>query len=98
MDQLAQTGVPDRLQTFLAFDYGLRRTGVAVGNRLLRQATAQRSIHAQGDARWAEVNKQLKAWQPDAVVVGVPFHPSARDRTPAGSRAARRWQAPARRR
>ncbi len=75
MDQLAQTGVPDRLQTFLAFDYGLRRTGVAVGNRLLRQATAQRSIHAQGDARWAEVHKQLQAWQPDAVVVGVPFHP-----------------------
>lgn len=67
--------VAAHLQTFLAFDYGLRRTGVAVGNRLLRQATAQRSIHAQGDGRWTEVTRRLQDWQPDALVVGVPFHP-----------------------
>ena len=34
------------LQTFLAFDYGQKRTGVAIGSRLLKTATAVRSIEA----------------------------------------------------
>jgi putative Holliday junction resolvase len=67
--------VPAHLQTFLAFDYGLRRTGVAVGTRLLRSASPQASIHAAGDARFAEVARRIREWQPDALVVGVPFHP-----------------------
>jgi hypothetical protein len=40
-----------QLQTFLAFDFGLQRTGVATGNRLTRTATAQRTIQASGQAR-----------------------------------------------
>ena len=35
------TDVPASCQTFLAFDYGLKRTGVASGNRLTRTATPQ---------------------------------------------------------
>ena len=34
------------VQTFLAFDFGLKRTGVASGNRLTRTATPQTSITA----------------------------------------------------
>jgi putative holliday junction resolvase len=67
--------VPSHFQTFLAFDFGLKRTGVAVGNRLLRTATPQPTINAQGDARWAAVDARVREWQPDAIVVGVPFHP-----------------------
>jgi len=67
--------VPSHFQTFLAFDFGLKRTGVAVGNRLLRTATPQATINAQGDARWAAVDARVREWQPDAIVVGVPFHP-----------------------
>lgn len=63
------------LQTFLAFDFGLKRTGVASGNRLTRTATPQKTIAAEGDARFSEVQKRLAEWQPDALVVGVPFHP-----------------------
>ena len=63
------------LQTFLAFDYGLKRTGVATGNRLTRTATPQASIAASGDARFAAIESRLKEWQPDALVVGVPFYP-----------------------
>jgi len=63
------------LQTFLAFDYGLKRTGVAVGNRLTRGAQPQPTIVAEGDARFAKVSKLIKEWQPDALVIGVPFHP-----------------------
>lgn len=63
------------LQTFMAFDFGLKRTGVAVGNRLLRSAQPQGTIAAEGDARFARIEKRLHEWQPDALVVGVPFHP-----------------------
>jgi putative holliday junction resolvase len=60
---------------FVAFDYGEKRTGVAVGNRLTQTATPQTTIAAVGDARWQAVRALLREWQPDAVVVGVPFHP-----------------------
>lgn len=61
--------------TFLAFDYGTKRTGVATGNVLTRSATPQGSIVAEGDARFPLIAARIKAWQPDALVVGVPFHP-----------------------
>ena len=67
--------VPASLQSFLAFDFGLKRTGVAVGNRMLRQATPQATVVAEGDARFALIEKRIKEWMPDALVVGVPFHP-----------------------
>ena len=67
--------VAPQLQMFLAFDFGTRRTGVAVGNRLLRSAQAQATIHAEGDARFVQVAQRLKEWQPDAIVIGVPYHP-----------------------
>ena len=67
--------VPSHFQTFLAFDFGLKRTGVAVGNRMLRTATPQATIRAEGDARLAAVEARVREWQPDALVVGVPFHP-----------------------
>jgi putative Holliday junction resolvase len=62
-------------QTFLAFDFGLKRTGVASGNRLTRTATPRGSIVAEGDARFAAIALKIREWQPDALVVGIPFHP-----------------------
>ena len=67
--------VPASLITFIAFDYGEKRTGVAVGNRLLGTAQPQASIHAQGAARFEHIAKRLAEWQPQAIVIGVPFHP-----------------------
>lgn len=67
--------VPENFQTFLAFDFGLKRTGVAVGSRLLRTATPQATIRAEGDARFAKVAERIAQWQPDALVIGVPYHP-----------------------
>ena len=70
-------------QTFLAFDYGLKRTGVATGNVLTRTATPQGTIAAEGQARFDAIAQRLAEWQPDALVVGVPFHPdgAAHDNT-----------------
>lgn len=62
-------------QTFLAFDIGLKRTGVATGNRLTRSATGRGTLRAEGDARFVLVEQRIQEWQPDALVVGVPFHP-----------------------
>ena len=63
------------VRSFLAFDYGTRRVGVASGNTLLGLATPLKTISLDGDARFAAIGKLLAEWQPDALVVGVPFHP-----------------------
>lgn len=86
--------VPAQLQTFLALDFGLKRTGFAVGNRLLRTAQPQGTIAAQGDARFTKIADQLREWQPDALVVGVPFHPdgAAHENTRRARRFARQLQ------
>ncbi len=91
---LPSPAVPAHFQTFLAFDFGLKRTGVAVGNRMLRSATPQATIKAEGDARFAQVAERIKAWQPDALVVGVPYHPdgASHDNTRRAQRFARQLQ------
>ena len=74
MSLLAVPQLAVGLQTFLAFDFGLKRTGVATGNILTRTATPQATIAAQGDARIKLIEQRIKEWQPDALVVGIPFH------------------------
>jgi putative holliday junction resolvase len=61
--------------TYLAFDYGLKRVGVATGNSLMRQAQPLRTIAAEGKLRFEQIAKLIEEWRPDALVVGVPFHP-----------------------
>ncbi len=63
------------IRSFLAFDFGTRRVGVASGNTLMRQAQGLKTINLQGDARFTEVGRLIQEWRPDALVVGVPFHP-----------------------
>lgn len=84
--------VPVSCQTFLAFDLGFKRTGVATGNRLTRSATPQRTIQAEGDARFGLIAERLQEWQPDALVIGVPRHPdgAAHENTAQAERFARR--------
>jgi len=67
--------IAPHLQSFLAFDFGLKRTGVAVGTRMLRSASPQPTVRAEGEARFVAVAERIREWQPDALVVGVPFHP-----------------------
>lgn len=66
---------PQDVQAPLAFDYGLRRVGVASGSRLTGQARALKTLQAQGKAVYALIEPLLAEWQPDALVVGVPRHP-----------------------
>lgn len=71
---VATGGVP-RVRTYLAFDFGLKRVGVASGNTLTGTAQPLRTVAATGDARFAAIARLVDEWQPDALVVGVPFHP-----------------------
>ena len=61
--------------SYLAFDFGTRRVGVASGNSLTRSATPLRTIELEGDARFEAIAALITEWRPDALVVGVPFHP-----------------------
>ena len=68
--------LPAHIQQFLAFDFGTKRTGCASGNRIFGAASPLPTIKAEGaDARFAAVEKLIKEWQPQALVIGVPYHP-----------------------
>jgi putative Holliday junction resolvase len=67
--------LPPNCQQLLAFDFGTKRTGVASGNLITRSATPQPTIAAEGDARFVQIAQRIREWTPQALVVGVPFHP-----------------------
>jgi putative Holliday junction resolvase len=59
----------------LAFDFGTRRIGVAIGSTLLRQARALATIDEErADARFARIGELIDEWQPGLLVVGIPVH------------------------
>jgi putative Holliday junction resolvase len=62
-------------RTFLAFDFGLKRVGVATGNSLTLSATPLTTVAREGDARFEAIGRLIGQWQPAALVVGVPSHP-----------------------
>ena len=70
-------------QCFLSFDFGTRRVGVASGNTLLDEARPLTTIAAVGVARFAAIGRLIDEYHPDALVLGVPFHPdgAAHDNT-----------------
>jgi len=66
--------VPDKALAVMAFDYGLRRIGVAVGNTLSGTAEALATLPAiDGVPDWRLIDKTLAEWQPELAVVGIPL-------------------------
>ena len=62
--------------TVMAFDYGLRRVGVAVGNSMTKAGQALKTIAAPNmDILYQEIQGLIKDWQPQQLVVGRPVHP-----------------------
>ena len=62
--------------TVMAFDYGTRRVGVAVGNSVTQAGQALKTIAApNADALFQDIEGLIKEWQPDQLVVGRPVHP-----------------------
>ena len=61
--------------TFLGFDFGTKSIGVAVGQRITATARPLPALKAQdGKPDWNVIEKLLKEWQPEAVIVGLPLN------------------------
>ena len=63
----------EKHSTFLGFDIGLKRTGVASGHTLTKTANpAGQLIVTNGRFDWLQVDKLINQWQPSALVIGDP--------------------------
>ena len=77
-------------QILLAFDAGMKKTGVALGNTLTRQARPLCIIReVTRDGRFRRVAELLEAWRPELVVVGLPLTTQGEEQP--ASRFARRF-------
>jgi putative Holliday junction resolvase len=64
------------MDTVLAFDFGLKRIGVAVGNTFIKNAEPLTVVReATNDGKFAAIEALIKEWQPKLCVVGLPSHP-----------------------
>lgn len=62
--------------TVMAFDYGTRRVGVAVGNSVSRSGQALKTIATPNIKElFQQIEGLLKEWDPNQLVVGLPMHP-----------------------
>lgn len=62
-------------RTILAFDYGSKRVGVAVGQELTRTATALTTVSNPANTiDWNAIDQLVTDWRPDAFVVGLPLN------------------------
>ena len=60
--------------TLLAFDFGVKKIGVAVGNTLTRLARPLLIITSERrDERFGHIARLMTEWQPDHVIVGLPL-------------------------
>jgi putative Holliday junction resolvase len=79
-------------QIVLAFDFGLRRIGAACGDTLSRNASPLKPVDAHdGQPRWDALGKHVAEWQPDLLVVGLPYNVDGSESD--GTRAAREFAA-----
>ena len=63
--------MPD--EVYLGFDFGFKRIGVAVGQRLTCSASPLATLPAkQGIPDWTLIQKLISQWNPHALIVGLP--------------------------
>lgn len=61
--------------TVLAFDFGTRHIGVAAGQSITGSAQPLSALKANdGIPNWDDIEKLIKEWQPDLLVVGLPLN------------------------
>ncbi|WP_370980733.1 Holliday junction resolvase RuvX [Agaribacterium sp. ZY112] len=64
----------------LAFDYGLKNIGVAIGQALSCSASELEQIQARdGTPNWDTLAKLLEEWKPDRAIVGLPLNMDGSD-------------------
>lgn len=67
-------------QRALAFDYGLKQIGVAIGNAQFATTEALPIVRAKdGTPNWLEIEKLIQDWEPDLLLVGLPLNMDGSD-------------------
>lgn len=62
-------------RTLIAFDFGTKSIGAAIGQEITGTARPLAAFKAQdGVPDWQKIERLLKEWQPDLVVVGLPLN------------------------
>ena len=68
-------GTPDNPETIVAFDFGLRRIGVAVGQQVTASANPIAAIrNTDSGPDWLAIEGIVGEWRPARLVVGMPLH------------------------
>jgi putative holliday junction resolvase len=77
---------PSRQKIVLAFDFGLRRIGVACGDTVSRTASALEAVPVNSRRpRWEVIDALMRDWQPDMAVVGLPYNVDGSDSSMTGA-------------
>lgn len=70
----------NNLKILLAFDFGMKRIGVAVGQSVTETARPLITLSAKnGQPDWTSVTPLIKKWRPDALIVGIPLNMDGSD-------------------
>jgi len=89
------------IKTVLGFDFGLKKIGVAIGQRITGTASPLTRLSAQdGAPQWDRVQQLIEEWTPQLFIVGYPLHmdgseqPVSKAAKRFGNRLAGRFQLP----
>ena len=67
--------MPGTPETIIAFDFGLRRIGVAVGQQVTNSANPLGVVkNGEKGPDWDEIGNHIKDWHPARLIVGMPSH------------------------
>ena len=64
-----------RARVVLAFDFGLRRIGIAVGDTVSRSASPRRALLSPASGPdWTAIQREIATTGPDVLLVGAPYN------------------------
>jgi len=73
LQQMAMTA--GRQRTLLAFDFGIRKIGIATGQEVTGTARPLTVLASRaGKPDWQAISRLIDRWQPQALVIGVPLN------------------------
>lgn len=81
-DHLSTISAANSATRLLAFDYGLRRIGVASGSTVTATASPLTTLAArEGQPDWKALDSLLQEWGPDLIVLGLPYNSDGSEST-----------------
>ncbi|HFD86377.1 MAG TPA: Holliday junction resolvase RuvX [Gammaproteobacteria bacterium] len=70
----------DKSGAYLGFDFGTKRIGVAVGQKITRTASPLETIRSEKKrVRWEAIDRLVADWQPQALIVGIAYQEDGGD-------------------